>query len=76
MPLFGRFDLDWASAAFVLVMLAIGVVGLIRFGFTAPEVPAMQLVGVDAVDWGQKRWINQWSILWATGSRSARCGAI
>jgi hypothetical protein len=40
-------------AASVLVMLATGVVGLIRFGSAEPEVPAMQLAGVAAADWGQ-----------------------
>ena len=74
-PLFAYVDIGWVMAARALVILATDVVGLIRSGFTEPEVPALQLAGVGAADWEQERWINQWSLLWETGSRSVRCDA-
>ena len=40
-PLFAHFDIGWVIAACALVMLATGVAGLVRFGFTEPEVPVL-----------------------------------
>jgi hypothetical protein len=43
-PLFAHFDIGLVIAVCALVMLATGIVGFMRFGFSEPEMPVLSKV--------------------------------